>query len=211
MATDLWEKKTFDANFFNASQSGLNNSSKGEVFDMDGDGRLDILQSSAEGNEVYLAWYKNPSNARTGTWLRRTIESPQGRNHNVQTGDIDLDGDIDVLGGFSFGSNKVVWWENLEGDSLSWARREIDGSNGCYSCVASDYDNDGDVDFAGPTRYAREVYLYRNTTADGSNILSVYPNTAALGASGESVDLNIISRNVNNGSAVAWTASSTQA
>jgi len=211
MATDLWEQKTFDANFYNASQSGLNNSTKGEVYDMDGDGLLDILQSSAEGNDVYLAWYKNPSNTRTGTWLRRTIESPQGRNHNVQTGDVDLDGDVDVLGGFSFGSRKVVWWENLNGDALTWARREIDGSNGCYSCVASDFDNDGDIDFAGPTRYAREVYLYRNTTADGSNVLSVSPNNVTFSAASDSASLSISSRNASNNSDVAWTASSNQA
>jgi len=209
MAT--WEQKTFDANFFNANQSGLNNSTKGEVFDMDGDGRLDILQSSAEGNNVYLAWYKNPSNAKTGTWLRGAIEDPQGRNHNVQVGDVDLDGDVDVLGGFSFGSRKVVWWENLNGDALSWTRHEIDGSNGCYSCVAVDYDNDGDLDFAGPTRYANKVYLYRNTTADGANILSVNPTTVSLAAAGDSKNIAITSTNNNDDSDVPWTASSNQA
>jgi len=199
-----WLTKTFDANYFNANQSGLNNSTKGEVFDMDGDGRLDILQSSAEGNAVYLAWYKNPSNARTGNWARNLIESPQQRNHNVQVADVDLDGDADVLGGFSFGSRKVYWWENINGLATAWTRHEIEGTHGCYSCVASDFDNDGDVDFAGPSRYVGNVYLYENTTADGSTALSLSPQSMQFASAGGNQTLVITSD-------VAWTATSNQA
>jgi len=185
MAT--WEQKTFDANFFNANPSGLNNSSKGDVYDMDG-----------------------PSNAKTGAWLRRIIEEPQGRNHNVQLGDVDLDGDVDVLGGFSFGSRKVFWWENVNGDAITWSRHEINGSRGCYSCVAADYDNDGDIDFAGPTRYANQVYLYRNTTADGSNILNASPTSVSFTAVGGSESVAITSKKITDDSDVPWTASSNQ-
>ncbi len=209
MAT--WPQKIFDANYFNAPQSGLNNSTKGELRDMDGDGRPDILQSSAEGNTVYLAWFKNPQNARTGNWSRTIIEDQQGKNHNVQVGDVDLDGDLDVLGGFSFGAKGVYWWENTVGNASTWVRRTISTGNGCYSCVAADYDNDGDIDFAGPTRYTGNTYLYKNTAADNANILNASPGSLQFASTGGAQALSIQSRRLSDNAPLNWSASSDQA
>jgi len=208
MAT--WPQKTFDANYYNASQSGLNNSTKGELRDMDGDNRPDILQSSAEGNTVYLAWFKNPVDARNGNWARTIIEDQQGKNHNVQVGDVDLDGDLDVLGGFSFGAKGVHWWENTNGDASTWARRTINTAHGCYSCVAADYDNDGDIDFAGPSRYTGQTYLYKNTAADNANILTATPNSLQFASTGGAQTVSIVSRRLTDNAPLTWNASTQQ-
>ena len=163
--TDPWQEKTIDANYYNANQTGLNNSTKSAVHDMNGDQRPDIIFSSAEGNSVYLAWYENPLDARTDNWTQHIIESPQGKNHQVQIADIDLDGDVDIYGGFSFGDNGVYWWENTNGSATQWQSHTIVSNKGCYSCVAADFDRDGDVDFAGPQKYVGQVNLFENTTA----------------------------------------------
>lgn len=170
---DTWTEKTFESDYYTASESGLNNSIKAATHDMDNDGRDDIIISSAEGQAVYLAWYKNPPEAQSGKWIRHMIEDPQGKNHQVQIADVDLDGDADVYGGFSFGDNGVYWWENVNGLSTQWIRHEIIPDKGCYSCVASDYDNDGDIDFAGPQKYVGKVNLFINTTA--TNQLNITP------------------------------------
>ncbi len=169
-----WTEKSFEVDYYNASQSGLNNSSKADIYDMDNDGKEDIIISSAEGQAVYLAWYKNPTNSQTGKWTRNMIENPQSNNHQVQIADVDLDGDADVYGGFSFGDNGVYWWENVNGLATQWARHEIVPNLGCYSCVASDFDRDGDIDFAGPQAYVGQVNLFENTTA--TNLLTITPN-----------------------------------
>ncbi len=164
--TQAWTEMTFESDYYTASASGLNNSIKANTFDMDGDGKQDIIITSAEGEAVYLAWFKNPTNSINGQWSKTWIENPQGKNHQVEMADVDLDGDIDVFGGFSFGDNGVYWWENVDGTATEWARHEIASDNGCYSCVARDFDRDGDVDFAGPQKYVGKVDLYINKAAD---------------------------------------------
>jgi len=180
--TEAWTEKTFESDYYTASQSGLNNSTKAATHDMDNDGRKDIIISSAEGEAVYLAWYKNPLDAQSGQWTRQPIEDPQANNHQVQIADVDLDGDADVYGGFSFGDSGVYWWENVNGLATQWNRHEIDASEGCYSCVASDFDKDGDIDFAGPQKYVGKVNLFINTTA--TNQLDIMPGVLNFSAVG---------------------------
>lgn len=159
---DDWIEVTIDAVFYSAPKRGLNNSVKANTADINGDGRLDVILSPAEGEAVYLAWYEVPDDPVNDTWVKHFIESPLQNNHQVQIADVDLDGDPDVLGGFSFGDAGVVWWENVNGDGSSFSRHTIDGTQGCYSCRVGDFDGDGDWDFAGPTSYVGAIYLYEN-------------------------------------------------
>ena len=163
--TGIWDETIFDSAFYTESETGLNNSVKIDTGDMNGDGRLDLVVSPAEGEEVYLAWYEIPSDPINGNWIRHTIESPLSNNHQVQIADVDLDGDQDLLGGFSFGDSGVVWWENT-GNGQSFSRHTIHGTNGCYSCRAGDFDSDGDWDLAGPSSYVGTIFLYENMTAN---------------------------------------------
>lgn len=160
--TQAWTEKTIDSAYYNVTNTGLNNSAKANVADLNDDGRLDIVMSSAEGNAVYLAWYKSPADPKTGSWSKYIIEKPQSNNHQVQLADVDLDGDLDVVGGFSFGDKGVYWWENVNGVATTWERHLINSSNGCYSCKLADSDGDGDYDVAGPTKYAGPIYFYKN-------------------------------------------------
>lgn len=160
--TQTWTEKTIDSAYYSAAKTGLNNSAKADVADLNGDGRLDIVMSSAEGNAVYLAWYKSPSDPKTGSWGKYIIEKPQANNHQVQIADVDLDGDLDIVGGFSFGDRGVYWWENVNATATTWERHLINSSNGCYSCKVADFDGDGDHDVAGPTKYAGSIYFYKN-------------------------------------------------
>lgn len=166
---DSWPEKTFDSAFYSQATTGLNNSSKTNVADFNLDGRPDILISSAEGESTYLAWYESPSNTRAGTWQRHVIEQPQGKNHQALIADVDNDGDLDVAGGFSFGDEGVYWWENMDGLGTSWTRHVINSDTGCYSCVLSDFDNDGDIDLMGPNAYVGDIYFYKNMYSESNS------------------------------------------
>jgi hypothetical protein len=160
--TQPWTEKTIDAAYYKLPISGLNNSTKANVADLNGDGRLDVVMSSAEGGAVFLAWYKNPSDAKAGSWSKHFIENPQANNHQVQIADIDLDGDLDIVGGFAFGDPGIYWWKNVNSVATTWERHTINGSKGCYNCKVADFDGDGDFDVAGPTEYTGALYFYRN-------------------------------------------------
>ena len=64
----------------------------------------------------------------------------------VTAGDIDGDGDIDVIGAASYDDN-LVWWENLDASGDYWLEHLISaGSEGACTAHATDIDGDGDTD-----------------------------------------------------------------
>jgi hypothetical protein len=77
-------------------------------------------------------------------------------------GDVDLDGDQDIVGGESWSEGGVFWWENVDGFGRDLTRRVVVDDLGCYNCVISDFDKDGDLDVAGPSHFHGPVYLYEN-------------------------------------------------
>ncbi|MEL7329028.1 MAG: VCBS repeat-containing protein, partial [Cyanobacteria bacterium J06559_1] len=75
--------------------------------DIDGDGQLEILTMSDKNN---LRWYKIPTDP-TKTWIRHDIG--ESVHAGLSTGDIDGDGDIDIV-------RTNVWLENVNGDGSQW-------------------------------------------------------------------------------------------
>lgn len=164
--TEIWQETIIDPAFYSQPKFFLNNSVKVGTADINNDGKLDVVISPAEGESVYFAWYETPDQPMSDYWEKHIIETPLANNHQVQIADVDLDGDLDLLGGFSFGEQGVVWWNNVDGKGDTFERQTIHTTNGCYSCRAADFDRDGDWDFAGPTKYVGKVYLYENQSAN---------------------------------------------
>jgi len=160
-----WITREIDSAFSSQARQGLNNTSKAALFDLDGDGRKDLVFSGAEGDPIYMAWYKAPVDRRNGNWSRNIIE--RGLNsHQVLIADFDLDGDPDLFGGDSWNESGVYWWENVNGNASRFVRHELFNDRGCYNCVIADVDGDGDVDVAGPSTFHEEVWFYENRTID---------------------------------------------
>jgi hypothetical protein len=113
------------------------------AIDVDGDGDKDILSASSGDNKI--AWYENLDGA--GSFEERfpiTTEALGARS--VHAGDLDGDGDTDVLSA-SFANDKIAWYENLDGDGSFEERLPISSEAiGATSVFAVDMDGDGDVD-----------------------------------------------------------------
>ncbi|QRM90715.1 T9SS type A sorting domain-containing protein [Lacinutrix sp. WUR7] len=108
--------------------------------DVDGDGDLDVLSASLDGN---ISWYENQDGQGSFS-SKKIISYNTAQAWAVHAADIDGDGDMDVLSihnGGNFG-----WFENLDGMGNFGEKHPIRSTNQGKSVYGADLDNDGDVD-----------------------------------------------------------------
>lgn len=113
--------------------------------DLDGDGDLDLLTGGWGGTEAA------PSN---GVWLNdgkarfelvRALDEPGRPAHAVAAGDVDLDGDLDILLGFGGRRAGLSIWRN-EGRNRFDRVCELECDGSVHGMVLGDLDGDGDID-----------------------------------------------------------------
>ena len=105
-----------NGNSWNANTISSNAAESRSVFavDMDSDGDIDVLSASYDDDKI--AWYENTMEAgRISGWSISNIGN--GSPKSVEIGDMDNDGDIDVVAAGQVASsgnnvNSVFWYEN---------------------------------------------------------------------------------------------------
>jgi hypothetical protein len=116
--------------------------------DINGDGKLDVTACSNEKSHIVTVWYEIPANPRA-RWIEHKIGAgihggvgPRG------VGDLDGDGDNDVVRG-------DVWFENADGKGLQWKEHgdlappggnRPDRFGLAIKVWVCDVDKDGDLD-----------------------------------------------------------------
>lgn len=112
--------------------------------DVDRDGDADVLVPDAVG----LKWYRNPrpaGNPRTGAlWTEFLIGAAGANSHDVEVGDVNRDGKIDVVSRRKRGGATNVWLQN---SPTSWTHVVATARAG-EGTALGDIDHDGDLDIA---------------------------------------------------------------
>lgn len=133
--------------------------------DIDGDGDADIVVAvlgsvfPTDGRVGQVVLLKN----QQGTFTAQRLIDDLRRVSDVQPGDMDGDGDIDlVVAEFGYDHGRVFWMENLGGEKF--LDRELLVTPGASHVPIADYDGDGDLDFTVlVSQDEEEVWGFENT------------------------------------------------
>ena len=136
------------------------------VADINKDGIQDVFLSHSESAGYPLSWYSvdEISKTKTGPWVEHQIVAEFPWCETLDVGDIDNDGDVDVLAAkFERHDSPdppypVSLFFNTSGDGESWERLDLPQANpanqtGTYAAFLGDIGGDGDLDVVGPHSY----------------------------------------------------------
>jgi len=130
----------------------------GHPVDLDGDGDHDVLMAfgirgpSTDVDSHQVAWYENLGDQDGGvTWKKHAI-GPLTFGFEAVTGDLDGDGDLDVIASACNGGQKglgeIVWFENTGDVKGSWKKHTFKPYSAAVTLIVMDFDADGKLDIA---------------------------------------------------------------
>jgi acyl-CoA thioesterase-1 len=145
----------------------------GHPVDLDGDGDLDVLMAfgivapvAADSPESHqVAWYENVGQPGLGTqWHKHLIASNFPQGFEAVAGDLDGDGDQDVVATAWSPSGQIAWFENPGDPTQNWKRHAIKQNwSNAVTVILADLDKDGRLDIvACAERGANELRWWRN-------------------------------------------------
>ncbi|MEM1178903.1 MAG: FG-GAP-like repeat-containing protein [Acidobacteriota bacterium] len=135
------------------------------IGDIDCDADLDVV---AAGSGDTIEWWSNDDTDGT-QWTQQTqIGSGFFGVRAVAIGDLDHDGDKDVVG-VADTDNDVAFFENTAGDGSAWTESTIDATfDGARAVALGDIDGDGNLDVAAAAFDANDFTWWSNLNGDAS-------------------------------------------
>jgi len=129
--------------------------------DMDGDGDLDIV--TANGDNNYTPTVTILRNNGLGSFSNQSDLQAGGLAAGVTTGDVDGDGDLDIVAaidGGPYSPDRRVSVLQLNGNNV--VRKSYDVQRGPYTVATGDLDGDGDLDIVSANAIAGSISVLLN-------------------------------------------------
>jgi len=170
-----WYRNTGNGNFapMQLLAPGVNSARDMDAGDIDGDGDLDLALGVSNGTGFY--WIEHLDGQGNFGPLQ-LIDGSLSQARSPKLGDIDGDGDLDVLIN-SVGSTYLSWYENLDGQGTFGNPRIIDVEGTLYqnSLELVDVDSDNDLDIIALS--AENAHWFENTDGNGGFVRAQVFNT----------------------------------
>ena len=132
--------------------------------DLDEDGDPDLVATNFFPGEIYV--FRNDGTPANGGWVEETVTDELGGACSVALGDIDRDGDLDVVAAGQ-SDDDVAWFEQA---GAAWTRNDVETSFDDVEQVGlADVDQDGDLDILARAWLPGEISWWDNTAGNGSN------------------------------------------
>ena len=167
-ATEPWKKTIIDDKTVAPAH--------GHPADIDGDGDLDVLMAfgivapvpanSPDSHQV--AWYENVGQPGLGAeWKKHLIAGGFPQGFEAVAGDLDGDGDQDVVATGWSPSGQLAWFENTGDPKTGWKQHSIKQNwSNAVTVILADLDEDNRLDIvACAERGANELRWWRNAGA----------------------------------------------
>ncbi|MCA9258647.1 MAG: VCBS repeat-containing protein, partial [Planctomycetales bacterium] len=155
-----WHENLGDGSYATQVVTTTSNGGSGlYVADIDRNGSLDLV--SAALNNDRLSWYRNNGSE---SFSRRTLSMPVT---GVTVGDLDQDGDQDVMTSSWFGvDDGILWYENLGAGTFT-RHNLLPGVRTVEDLAVVDLDGDGDVDVVAARSQDDQLLWLENDGAQG--------------------------------------------
>ena len=133
--------------------------------DLNGDGRADIVvteENSGEAPDAETYWWEQPATEATSRNWQKHLLTTQYTTNSMDVGDVDGDGDTDIVLAEHRGSKRIAVWAN-DGHGNFWPHVVDQGKESHLGGRLVDLDGDGDLDLVSIAYDTfNELHVWRN-------------------------------------------------
>ncbi|PYV20121.1 MAG: hypothetical protein DMG07_00055 [Acidobacteria bacterium] len=138
----------------------------GQPVDMDGDGDIDVVMALGMGvgsasDPQVVVWYENSGAPRNVPWKKHVIGQISQSAFEAVAGDLDGDGDVDVVATDWGTDGGVVWFENPGDPRGIWIAHELKKHwPRANQVIVADLDKDGRLDIAAVAEHGSNQFIW---------------------------------------------------